>query len=126
MLQQIQIITGYIAQARQQNRSVQCGVVFVFNIFQPSILLFRFDEVHMLETNLKMLKDEFRRQSEVPEESIESRNNPVATPENLGYVSFQKEPSSEMSNGDADGMANPFNSDSDDEYDASGKNPFAE
>ena len=105
MLQQIQIITGYIAQARQQNR---------------------FDEVHMLETNLKMLKDEFRRQSEVPEESIESRNNPVATPENLGYVSFQKEPSSEMSNGDADGKANPFNSDSDDEYDASGKNPFAE
>ena len=87
---------------------------------------FRFDEVHMLETNLKMLKDEFRRQSEVPEESIESRNNPVATPENLGYVSFRKEPSSEMSNGDADGKANPFNSDSDDEYDASGKNPFAE
>ena len=80
----------------------------------------------MLETNLKMLKDEFRRQSEVPQESIESRHNPVATPENLGYVSFQKEPSSEMSNGDADGMANPFNSDSDDEYDASGKNPFAE
>merc|ERR1711862_725984 len=34
MLQQIQIITGYIAQARQQNR---------------------FDEVHMLETNLNML-----------------------------------------------------------------------
>ena len=50
MLQQIQIITGYIAQARQQNRSVQCGLFFVFNIFQPSILLFRFDEVHMLET----------------------------------------------------------------------------
>jgi len=95
MLQQIQIITGYIAQARQQNR---------------------FDEVHMLETNLNMLKEEFNRQREFQQASSSEQDS---SQESTSYVSFQ--------NGDDRPDQNPFKSDdSDDEYDASGKNPFAE
>merc|ERR1719266_1082640 len=94
MLQQIQIITGYISQARQQNR---------------------FDEVHMLETNLKMLKEEFNRQRDLQQ----SETSQSSSQESPSYVSFQS--------GEDRSEANPFKSDdSDDEYDASEKNPFAE
>ena len=99
MLQQIQIIRGYIAQARHQNR---------------------FDEVHMLETNLQMLQEELRKQSIVEEarhEGLESSSS--------NYVSLQSKPELQVVNGKP--SDNPFNSDdSDEEYDASGKNPFSE
>merc|ERR1719334_2167422 len=97
MVQQMTIIRGYIQQARDANR---------------------FDEVHMLETNLKMLQEEFRKQ----------KINKKGT-ENSSYVSFSgvqpdfDESRGGLSNGDS---MNPFESDSEDEYDASGKNPFAE
>jgi len=95
MLQQIQIIRGYIAQARQQNR---------------------FDEVHMLETNLEMLQEELKRQTVKEELRPEpSSFNQVSRPE-LDIV-----------NGRPVINENPFNSDdSDEEYEASGKNPFSE
>jgi len=98
MVQQMTIIKGYIQQARDANR---------------------FDEVSMLETNLKMLQEEFRRQN--------VSENPPEEP--AGYVSFSgvrpefDENRRELTNGDT---SNPFGSDSEDEYDASGKNPFAE
>jgi len=100
MVQQMTIIRGYIQQARDANR---------------------FDEVSMLETNLKMLQEEFKRQniSEKPPEAVEQ----------TGYVSFSgarpefDENRKELTNGND---SNPFGSDSEDEYDASGKNPFAE
>merc|ERR550539_1607981 len=96
MLQQIQIIRGYIAQARQQNR---------------------FDEVHMLETNLQMLQEELRKQTITEEVKSDSSH----------YVSFQSKPELEIVNGKAVISDNPFKSDdSDEEYDASGKNPFSE
>ena len=96
MLQQIQIIRGYIAQARQQNR---------------------FDEVHMLETNLQMLQEELRKQT-ITEE---------AKPDSSNYVSFQSKPELDIVNGRPVISDNPFKSDdSDEEYDASGKNPFSE
>jgi len=107
MLQQIQIITGYIAQARQQNR---------------------FDEVNMLETNLRMLQEEFRKQSiNQDNETLENKDT-QENQESSSYVSFNTSSSrsSEMNNGVSESTSNPFNSDSDDEYDASGKNPFAE
>ena len=72
----------------------------------------------MLETNLKMLQEEFKRQ----------KINEKGT-ENSSYVSFSgvqpdfDESRGGLSNGDS---MNPFESDSEDEYDASGKNPFAE
>jgi len=97
MVQQMTIIRGYIQQARDANR---------------------FDEVNMLETNLKMLQEEFKRQ----------KINEKGT-ENSSYVSFSgvqpdfDESRGGLSNGDS---SNPFESDSEDEYDASGKNPFAE
>eukprot|EP00090_Calanus_glacialis_P046327 TRINITY_DN9050_c0_g1_i1.p1 TRINITY_DN9050_c0_g1~~TRINITY_DN9050_c0_g1_i1.p1 ORF type:complete len:592 (-),score=219.64 TRINITY_DN9050_c0_g1_i1:173-1948(-) len=105
MVQQMTIIRGYIQQARDANR---------------------FDEVSMLETNLKMLQEEFKRQkiSEKPPETAEA----------AGYVSFSgvkptqfDENRKELTNGDVTGdTSNPFGGDSEDEYDASGKNPFAE
>jgi len=100
MVQQMTIIRGYIQQARDANR---------------------FDEVSMLETNLKMLQEEFKRQN--------ISDHPPVAEEPAGYVSFSgvrpefEEKSKELTNGDA---SNPFGSDSEDEYDASGKNPFAE
>ena len=100
MLQQIQIIRGYIAQARQQNR---------------------FDEVHMLETNLQMLQEELRKQT-ISEEVAEQTR-----PDSSHYVSFKSKPELEIVNGRAIVSDNPFKSDdSDEEYDASGKNPFSE
>jgi len=100
MVQQMTIIRGYIQQARDANR---------------------FDEVSMLETNLKMLQEEFKRQK-ISDTTPQSE-------EPAGYVSFSgvrsefDEKNKELTNGDA---SNPFGSDSEDEYDASGKNPFAE
>jgi len=95
MVQQMTIIRGYIQQARDANR---------------------FDEVHMLETNLKMLQEEFRKQS-ISDKSADTS----------GYVSLgggiTPQSDEKPSNGDT---SNPFGSDSEDEYDASGKNPFAE
>jgi len=103
MLQQIQIIRGYIAQARQQNR---------------------FDEVHMLETNLQMLQEELRKQTIVEEVRPEER---FQSSSSSNSVSAKPKPELEIVNGRAVISDNPFNSDdSDEEYDASGKNPFSE
>ena len=102
MLQQIQIIRGYIAQARQQNR---------------------FDEVHMLETNLQMLQEELRKQTIKEEE----RPQPSSSGSSSSYVSFNSKPELDIVNGKAVIIDNPFVcDDSDEEYDASGKNPFSE
>ena len=69
----------------------------------------------MLETNLKMLKEEFNRQRDLQQ----SETSQSSSQESPSYVSFQS--------GEDRSEANPFKSDdSDDEYDASGKNPFAE
>jgi len=103
MVQQMTIIRGYIQQARDANR---------------------FDEVSMLENNLKMLQEEFKRQ----------RISEKQTDTSTGYVSFSgvnkpqfDEARRELTNGvDTGDNSNPFSSDSEDEYDASGKNPFAE
>jgi len=108
MLQQIQIITGYIAQARQANR---------------------FDEVHMLETNLKMLEEEFRKQRIHQENELletEPTTSDNSGSQSSGYVSFKPSSSAKNNEDEVSKISNPFNSDSDDEYDASGKNPFAE
>ena len=70
----------------------------------------------MLETNLNMLKEEFNRQREFQQAASYEQDS---SQESTSYVSFQ--------NGDDRQDRNPFRSDdSDDEYDASGKNPFAE
>ena len=70
----------------------------------------------MLETNLNMLKEEFNRQREFQQAASYEQDS---SQESASYVSFQ--------NGDDRPDQNPFRSDdSDDEYDASGKNPFAE
>ena len=71
----------------------------------------------MLETNLNMLKEEFNRQREFQQASSSEQDS---SQESTSYVCFQ--------NGDDRRPdQNPFKSDdSDDEYDASGKNPFAE
>ena len=70
----------------------------------------------MLETNLNMLKEEFNRQRDFQQASPSEQDS---LQESASYVSFQ--------NGDDRPDQNPFKSDdSDDEYDASGKNPFAE
>ena len=70
----------------------------------------------MLETNLNMLKEEFNRQRDFQQASPSEQDS---SREPVSYVSFQ--------NGDDRPDQNPFKSDdSDDEYDASGKNPFAE
>ena len=95
MLQQIRIIQGYISQARQQHR---------------------YDEVNMLETNLKMLQEEFNKMNMEKQES-------EVTAAGGGYVSFNDNQNEATDRSES----NPFNSDdTDDEYDASGKNPFAE
>ena len=120
MVQQMTIIRGYIQQARDANRSV--GILTWICL----TTVCRFDEVSMLETNLKMLQEEFKRQK--------ISENPPETSESTGYVSFTgvnkpqfDEAKRELTNGDATGdTSNPFASDSEDEYDASGKNPFAE
>merc|ERR1712025_734318 len=83
MLQQIQIIRGYIAQARQQNR---------------------FDEVHMLETNLQMLQEELRKQT-ITEEVTEQEQT---RPETSNYVSFNSKPELDIVNGKAVIIDNPF------------------
>lgn len=150
MVQQMNIIRGYIQQARSTNR---------------------FDEVSMLESNLKMLQVEYRRQKQV--ESLDSRNvTPVTgsaaaappsqrlqseTPhrprnsDRKKASSQQLQPSltpqpsqaprenpvfdeskMQLGNGSAKSSTstsnNPFGDDDSDtdEYDASGKNPFAE
>ena len=92
------------------------------------ILFSRFDEVNMLETNLRMLQEEFRKQSiNQDNETLENKDT-QENQESSSYVSFNTSSSrsSEMNNGVSESTSNPFNSDSDDEYDASGKNPFAE
>ena len=92
------------------------------------ILFSRFDEVNMLETNLRMLQEEFRKQSiNQDNETLENKDT-QENQESSSYVSFNTSSSrsSEMNNGVSVSTSNPFNSDSDDEYDASGKNPFAE
>ena len=68
-----------------------------------------------------MLQEEFKRQK-ISDTTPQSE-------EPAGYVSFSgvrpefDEKNKELTNGD---VSNPFGSDSEDEYDASGKNPFAE
>ena len=116
MLQQIQIITGYIAQARQQNRYIKHLHYEGCIPLSYHLYICRFDEVHMLETNLNMLKEEFNRQRDFQQATASDQDS---SQESASYVSFQ--------NGDDRPDQNPFKSDdSDDEYDASGKNPFAE
>jgi len=109
LVQQMILIRGYIKQARDQNR---------------------FDEVSMLESNLAMLQEEFQKQNPDPGQAVgEDRTRSLPreldrSPEHSGYVSFEKTELAEAErNGD---INNPFHSDSDDEYDASGKNPFSE
>ena len=69
----------------------------------------------MLENNLKMLQEEFRKQSIQDEpSSIDTNDTQTAS-----YVSFQATTTY------CDNTKH-VTSDSDDEYDASGKNPFAE
>lgn len=84
----------------------------------------------MLESNLAMLQEEFQKQNPDPGQAGgEDRTRSLPreldrSPEHSGYVSFEKTELAEAErNGD---INNPFHSDSDDEYDASGKNPFSE
>jgi len=147
MVQQMNIIRGYIQQARSANR---------------------FDEVSMLENNLKELQIEFRRQKNSESEQLKNvtpstSNNVAVVPSSAQSLQFdtphrprnsdKKSSSSQqpqhstlvprtnpvfdenkmkLANGSAkstgDTSKNPFGDDDSDtdEYDASGKNPFAE
>ena len=109
MIQQMNIIRGFIRDARQANR---------------------FDEVHILEKNLQDLQEEFKKQHPPIPRTPPSEPN-QNTSNNSGYVSFRSpgvvfdEGKKELvPNGSS--QSNPFGEGSDDEYDASGKNPFAE
>merc|ERR1711913_239961 len=119
MIQQMNIIRDYIQQARSANR---------------------FDEVSMLENNLKELQVEFRRQKQAESEANTSNDNPAdggrnerrPPPAPAATSSLRRpfqnpvfdENKIKLGNGD---VSNPFGDDSDtDDYDASGKNPFAE
>jgi len=116
MIQQMNIIRGYIQQARSANR---------------------FDEVSMLENNLKELQVEYRRQKVNENETNKDREKAVDSPDGNDRIlqnSSQKpllnktvfdEEKLKLANGAA---SNPFGDDDSDtdEYDASGKNPFAE
>jgi len=129
MVQQMNNLRGYIQQAREANM---------------------FDEVSMLESNLRMLQEEFKRQKEeeavaaakqqVTDMSLEEASNPFSQEasnpfseetEASSYVSFPSritkpvfdEVSKELGVEDK----NPFGEEEEeDEYDSSGKNPFAE
>jgi len=118
MIQQMNIIRGFIRDARQANR---------------------FDEVQLLEKNLEDLQEEFKKQH--PEPLLKSPEDTQSPDMNdSGYVSFKRpeprllfdegrkelvENGSSQTNQSNSG-SNPFGEESDDEYDASGKNPFAE
>lgn len=115
MVQQMNIIRGYIQQAREASR---------------------FDEVNMLESNLRDLQEEFKRQHPPIPSPLREENSTTTTTDS-SYVSFSR-PGVEfdekrgqlVTNGEREeGAKNPFGEDredSEDEYDASGKNPFAE
>merc|ERR1719228_1061851 len=137
MVQQMNNLRGYIRQAREANM---------------------FDEVSMLESNLKMLQEEFQRQK-AEQEQEESRrreeederveedgnisngvtemslddSNPFSTSHSdtemasSSYISFSSSNTRKTFNEATHQLedSNPFEED-EDEYDSSGKNPFAE
>jgi len=111
MIQQMNIIRGFIKDARQANR---------------------FDEVNILEKNLEELQEEFKKQNPpIPRApSVEPQEGQPSN--NSGYVSFRSpmvvfdERKRELVDSNGSDELNPFGDGSDDEYDASGKNPFAE
>lgn len=133
MVQQMNNLRGYIKQAREANM---------------------FDEVSMLESNLKMLQEEFKRQKTEREEELRrgeeeealvpngvddmslEESNPFSTPSSSNpfgesdisgppslYRPSFNETTKEL---DMEDTSNPFGEDKEDEYDSSGKNPFAE
>ena len=73
----------------------------------------------MLESNLKMLQEEFKRQK------ISDQAKASDSTESGGYVSLSGNSHKLLEEATSDN-SNPFSSDSGDEYDASGKNPFTD
>lgn len=126
MVQQMNNLRGYIRQARDANM---------------------FDEVSMLESNLKMLQEEFQRSQEQKNKEQEGVNGvkEMSLDESNPFFSSQQDDKEAIPTGSSSYISfasgqirqtfndatkqfedqNPFDED-DDEYDSSGKNPFAE